>query len=72
MINLYLFEIVHVQEIKGMECDCVTGVADRLTEFIVKNICETALIAALHPRSAIIVVLQEMQNNGGVSFYKKL
>lgn len=37
---------------------------DRLNESIIRNVCETALVAALYPRSAIMVNIQEMQNNG--------
>lgn len=37
---------------------------DRLNESIIRNVCETALVAALYPRSAIMVNIQEMQNSG--------
>ncbi|KAL1513873.1 hypothetical protein ABEB36_003214 [Hypothenemus hampei] len=40
------------------------GIQDRFRETILKNICETALMASLHPRSSILVNLQEMQNGG--------
>ncbi|CAH0551281.1 unnamed protein product [Brassicogethes aeneus] len=40
------------------------GVEDRFYESIIRNICETALAASMFPRSAISVVIQEMQNSG--------
>lgn len=43
------------------------AVADKLNEHILKNICDAALLTTLYPRSAIIVIIQEMQNCGGVS-----
>lgn len=47
---------------------CFVAVGDRLNEHIIKNICETALVSTLYPRSAIVVVIQEMQNSGGVCY----
>ncbi|KAJ8936281.1 hypothetical protein NQ314_012429 [Rhamnusium bicolor] len=40
------------------------GVEDRLYESLIRNICETSLMAALYPRSAVLITLQEMHNNG--------
>ncbi|XP_017785230.1 PREDICTED: exosome complex component RRP46 [Nicrophorus vespilloides] len=40
------------------------GVGDRLYETIIRNICETALVSTLYPRSGIQVVIQEMQSGG--------
>ncbi|XP_030760125.1 exosome complex component RRP46-like [Sitophilus oryzae] len=40
------------------------GVSDRYKEYLIKNICETALASALYPRTAVLVNLQEMQNQG--------
>lgn len=44
----------------------ITGIQDRFRESIIRNICETALAATLHPRTAILINLQEMQNRGQV------
>lgn len=43
----------------GLPC-----VQDRFFEATLKNTCEAALAAALHPRSSIIITIQEMHNNG--------
>ncbi|KAK4884817.1 hypothetical protein RN001_001088 [Aquatica leii] len=42
------------------------GIGDRLYESIIQNICETSLVSALYPRSSIVVIIQEMQNYGGI------
>nr|CAH7759531.1 unnamed protein product [Callosobruchus chinensis] len=39
------------------------GVEDRLYESFIRNTCEASLVAALYPRSAVLVTLQEMQND---------
>ncbi|CAH1995517.1 unnamed protein product [Acanthoscelides obtectus] len=39
------------------------GVEDRLYESFIRNTCETSLVAALFPRSAVLIMLQEMQND---------
>jgi hypothetical protein len=43
------------------------GVHDRMQELLVRNTCETALLATLHPRTSVLVIVQEMQDSGGVS-----
>ncbi|XP_054258072.1 exosome complex component RRP46 [Macrosteles quadrilineatus] len=40
-------------------------VSDRIKENFIKNICEAALLTSLHPRTAINIVVQEMQDCGG-------
>ncbi|XP_057656939.1 exosome complex component RRP46 [Diorhabda carinulata] len=40
------------------------GVRDRLYESVIRNICETSLLASLYPRTAILVTLQEIQDSG--------
>uniref|UniRef100_A0A1B6KD59 Uncharacterized protein n=1 Tax=Graphocephala atropunctata TaxID=36148 RepID=A0A1B6KD59_9HEMI len=42
-----------------------TCVNDRMKENLVKNVCESALLTSLHPRTAINIVIQEMQDCGG-------
>lgn len=42
------------------------SVGDRLREKIIRNTCETALLAVLYPRTAITIQLQEMEDNEGV------
>lgn len=37
---------------------------DRLNESIIRNTCETAIVASLFPRSSIMINIQEMQNTG--------
>lgn len=40
------------------------GCADKMFERTIRNTCETVLLTALHPRSSITIVIQEMQNSG--------
>lgn len=42
------------------------NVSDRMRETIIKNICEIALLSVLHPRTAISIVFQELQDSGGL------
>lgn len=42
------------------------SVGDRLYESIIGNICETALVTALYPRTSVVIVIQEMQSAGEV------
>ncbi|XP_059472932.1 exosome complex component RRP46 [Neocloeon triangulifer] len=39
---------------------------DRMRETIIKDTCETAMLAALYPRTTVSVILQEMQDSGGL------
>ncbi|XP_044747287.1 exosome complex component RRP46 [Coccinella septempunctata] len=43
----------------GLPC-----VQDKFFEATLKTTCEAALAAALHPRSSIVITIQEMHNNG--------
>uniref|UniRef100_A0A1B6CIX3 Uncharacterized protein n=2 Tax=Clastoptera arizonana TaxID=38151 RepID=A0A1B6CIX3_9HEMI len=43
----------------------ISGVGDRLKENLIKNTCETALMAALFPRTSINIIIQNMQDSGG-------
>lgn len=43
-----------------------SSVADRLFEQIVRQTCESALLTVLHPRTAVTVQLQEMEDRGGL------
>lgn len=40
------------------------GCADKSREKIIRNTCETVLLAGLHPRSSINVVVQQVQDSG--------
>lgn len=40
------------------------GCADKSRERIIRNTCETVLIASLHPRSSISITVQELQDSG--------
>jgi exosome complex component RRP46 len=42
------------------------GCAEKSRESFIRNTCETAVLAALHPRSAITIVLQEVQDCGSL------
>jgi len=42
------------------------GVADKKSELFLEKTCEAGILAALHPRTAITVNLQEMQDSGGI------
>lgn len=44
-----------------------SAVHDRIKENFIRNICECALVTTLHPRTAINIITQEMQDSGGVS-----
>lgn len=39
---------------------------DKYTQEIIKRICEQAILSMLHPRTAINVTIQELQNNGSL------
>ncbi|GFG28351.1 hypothetical protein Cfor_09096, partial [Coptotermes formosanus] len=45
----------------GLPC-----VHDRMRESLLRNTCATALLATLHPRTSISVIVQEMQDSGGL------
>lgn len=40
--------------------------SDRLQEQLIKNTCETVLLSALHPRTLISFIIQEMQSSGSL------
>lgn len=42
-----------------------SAVQDRIKECIIKSTCEAALVSSLHPRTAINIILQEIQDCGG-------
>lgn len=44
----------------------LSSVTDRLFEQIVRNTCETAILTVLHPRTAVTIQLQEMENRAGL------
>lgn len=48
------------------------SVGDRLREQIIRNTCETALLSVLHPRTAITIQLQEMEDNEGVRYSQNI
>ncbi|KAJ9577817.1 hypothetical protein L9F63_005608 [Diploptera punctata] len=45
----------------GLPC-----VSDRMRESLLRNTCEIALVATLHPRTSISVIIQELQDSGGL------
>lgn len=42
-------------------------VQDRLKESVIKSTCESALLTMLHPRTSVILTIQELQDQGSVS-----
>ncbi|XP_060065392.1 exosome complex component RRP46-like [Ylistrum balloti] len=42
------------------------GCAEKMFERTLRNTCETFLLAALHPRSSISIVVQEIQDSGSL------
>lgn len=51
----------------AIEIKYFPAVHDRIKENFIRNICECALVTTLHPRTAINIITQEMQDSGGVS-----
>lgn len=47
----------------------ISLVKDRLKESVIKSTCESALLTMLHPRTSVIITLQELQDQGSVSAY---
>lgn len=43
------------------------SVEDRFKENFIEQTCSAALLTGLHPRTAYMIQLQEMEDNGGVS-----
>merc|ERR1719190_166499 len=43
------------------------GCIDRAEEHRVREICENVILAALHPRTCIRIILQELQNSGSLA-----
>jgi len=44
----------------------VGGCAARGTEEVIRGLCESVILTALHPRSAFTVVIQELHNDGAL------
>ena len=40
------------------------GCAEKFVERIIRNTCETSILAQLHPRSIVSITVQEIQNSG--------
>ena len=41
------------------------GCSDRAQEQLICRVCESMILSGMHPRTAITIVVQEMQNSGG-------
>lgn len=39
---------------------------EKFQERIIRNTCETVILASLHPRTAVDITIQEMQNSGSI------
>ena len=46
------------------------GCAEKAIERLIRNTCDSAILTTMHPRSAMTIVLQELCNDGSVSFNK--
>ncbi|XP_065212875.1 exosome complex component RRP46 [Planococcus citri] len=55
----------HVEILFRPKCGA-SQLEDRLCESIISRICETAIITSAYPRTAIYVIIQEMQNEGSL------
>ncbi|KAK6638926.1 hypothetical protein RUM43_007196 [Polyplax serrata] len=44
----------------------LSSVTDKLKEATLTNICKTAILSSQHPRTSISVIVQEMQDSGGL------
>uniref|UniRef100_T1JNA3 Uncharacterized protein n=1 Tax=Strigamia maritima TaxID=126957 RepID=T1JNA3_STRMM len=42
------------------------GTAEKLRENTIKNICESAIWTALYPRTSITIIIQELEDRGGL------
>ena len=42
------------------------GVAERGKEKLIKSACEYILLTGAHPRTSVVITIQEMQDGGGV------
>lgn len=47
-------------------------VTDKIRENLIRDACEAALLATLHPRTLISIQLQELDDRGGVSQCSRL
>ncbi|PSN31799.1 Exosome complex component RRP46 [Blattella germanica] len=43
-----------------------SGVTDRMRESLLRNTCEISLVASLYPRTSVSVIIQEIQDSGGL------
>ena len=46
----------------------LSGVREKAFERMIRNTCETVLLASLFPRSSVDITIQEIQDAGAVSF----
>ena len=44
------------------------GCAEKALERLIRNTCDAIILTSMHPRSAITIVVQELHNDGSVSF----
>lgn len=45
----------------------VAGIADKLKESMLNNVCKSAILSSEYPRTSISIIVQEMQSSGTVS-----
>jgi ribonuclease PH len=41
---------------------------EKVIEYTIRSICDGVILTHLHPRTAINIIIQELQNDGSVSF----
>lgn len=59
--------IISHDPIKYIQCN-ILGCAEKSMERLIRNTCESVILTSMHPRSAMTIVLQEICNDGSVSF----
>ncbi|XP_041363339.1 exosome complex component RRP46-like [Gigantopelta aegis] len=60
LIDKSYVEVVYKQKSGLPSC------AEKFNERIIRNTCQTAILASLHPRTAINITIQELQNSGSL------
>ena len=61
LFALLLFVVVVVLLIHSR---CVQGNRERVLEYSIRSICDGVILSTMHPRTAINIVIQEIQNDG--------
>ena len=46
----------------------IQGTKEKVLEYALKGICDSAILTNLHPRTSISIILQDLQSDGNVIF----